>query len=69
MNDGEAPRIRAEQSLGKPMKSLEGSGVSEQQNPKETEQDQEAARGSSLAPPLLLISCVSFGKLLTLSGP
>lgn len=51
------------------MKSLEGSGVSEQQTPKETEQDQEAARGSSLAPPLLLISCVSFGKLLTLSGP
>lgn len=51
----------SEQSLEKPVGIWDGSGDSELQSP------QEATKESSLAPPLLLISCVIFGKLLTLS--
>lgn len=54
---------------GEAHRILEGVGESERQSPKGVEQDLAAARGSSLAPPLLLISCAIFCKLLTLSGP
>lgn len=56
----------SEQSTGKPMSILEGSGESDS---KMGGTEPGGCQEMDLAPSLLLIGCVIFGKLLTLSGP